>query len=494
MEKFNNTTLFTGYLKQLLHNFNLPKYKIYTKAQYQYQKQFGIEREDIFKTTTKYSKAVENSLYPDNLHYVPYIREGVIQEYVDGEWINKGTKTNSKIFRAEYYDEGIKILNYTKNLKITTNAYDSYTHEYLGDYLRFQRDYNNINLMPLYNCFSNRTCEHLNFKWEELDKFGNTSIHSFDTTDTAYKIYMLPVKLFQEYTIAIDSDSPIEICCGMYGAYQDIRDKFVTIPKLTYKKFKSCKFASPILYSKLGLSPAAISPFKLDLSNEEAINLSECDFALKTFPQSLIDEISQNESCLKMFIKIPAACTSTIVILEGNYLNWNDRIVTTTGMGLKVASNNAVLNFESLPMDIPFELITTLQLLRFNTGEQHPFADRLIEYLTGNVITSADEINKNIARVQKVLTKRTQANKDFDQYSHKYLSYNYMYKNKGFWDDYIKYNIYDYINKRKNTYDVNHDILGFVDKDAEKYYYYHDNVNNTDVSIANVELDDEEVF
>ncbi|MBP5468707.1 MAG: hypothetical protein J6Z11_05630 [Candidatus Riflebacteria bacterium] len=33
MEKFNNTTLFTGYLKQLLHNYNLPKYKVYTKDQ-----------------------------------------------------------------------------------------------------------------------------------------------------------------------------------------------------------------------------------------------------------------------------------------------------------------------------------------------------------------------------------------------------------------------------------------------------------------------------
>ena len=80
-------------------------------------------------------------------------------------------------------------------------------------------------------------------------------------------------------------------------------------------------------------------------------------------------------------------------------------------------------------------------MLRFNTGEQYPFADRLIEYLTGNAITSIDEITQDIARVQKAMINRTVCNQAFDadkikEYkdANKKLPpvYQYYYKNKGF--------------------------------------------------------------
>ena len=48
------------------------------------------------------------------------------------------------------YSYNVEIPNFTKNLVINSSYYDEYTHNYLGDYLRFMRDYHGIDLMSMY--------------------------------------------------------------------------------------------------------------------------------------------------------------------------------------------------------------------------------------------------------------------------------------------------------------------------------------------------------
>lgn len=450
MLKFNNDHIFTGYLKQVLASFNLPKFRIYTKENADYYAKYGVEK-NIVETVTR-----TPSGYPEQLRYVPYIKNDQIQEYVDGKWIHCITddKHNPRV-----YEDGLYIPNYTKTLKITNNIYDTYTHEYLGDFLRFQRDYNNLDLMPLYNCFSNTICYNLFIK-------ANSFV--FDSLDANYKIYMVPVKLFKYYTIALDCDTTVEMCCGIYGKYKSTDTEFGVIPELTYQKYYSLNFSNPILYTALD-------------------NIND----IATDKNSLVD-LAQNESDLKLFIKLPANNTSSITILEGDYRGWNDTFYVTpeeadsTNWDKKL--NHVATNYEYFNEDSNFRPITPLQLLRLNTGTSYPFADRLIEYLSGNNITQLDEISDNILRVQTVLgSEQVLKDESGELY---YRQYNFTFP--GIWQNKIRPILYDYMNdgthKKMLTYDINHDILGYVDRTLEA------NVEITDRTGKKYTLEDVDIY
>lgn len=369
MLKFNNDNIITGYIKQLLAEFNLPKYRIYPAKQFN---QETLERINFLRERTKtipnvkvtetisanpnsekqeylsfllerielgdpdvnilpsihrtdlpkYSHGDCQEKYPENIFYAPYIKDGLIQEFVNGEWKNCRTKgiieANSakphhgQQMLPKYYTYNTPELNYTKNLNIKNSIYDSYTHEYLGDYLRFQRDYNHINLMPLYNCFSNRDCEHLDLSVEIIPGISGYTAE-FKTSED-YKIYMIPVKLFQNYTIAIDCEGAVEMCCGFYDKYQhkDTADSLLTasiahLAQQTYTCYNSLQFATPVLFDKL---------FKI-----KALLIAK----LGNDAEKYLRKIASLEDSLKLFIKIPRTNKSSITILEGDYTSYNDR-------------------------------------------------------------------------------------------------------------------------------------------------------------------------
>lgn len=370
MLKYNNNHIVTGHIKQLLSSFNLPNCKVYK-----------TERDEA------------------PLKGVTYLKDNYFQRYV-----GEDTWENSRI---EYNPEK-SILNRTKNLKITNNVYDSYTHEYLGNYLRFLRDYYSLDLMPLYNCFSNKICSNLNIK--ELD---------FNSADSDYKIFILPIKLNTDYTVAVDCTGKIEFCCGLYDQY------LFSYLTSTHQVYTNTFFNQPILYkiSSLTLSEAEESKLQNNM-----------------------------EDNLKLFIKIPINNKSSITILEGNYLNYTKE-------------NRTVINLEGLyknsTIDLP--LYSALSLLKINNGESYPFADTLISYLVDNVVTSQETISDNIKRIQKIM-----------QINHQ------KYKYEGIWDDLTKYNIYARL-AEKNA--LAEDSLGYLDKNAEMNFKASTGVSASNVDL-----------
>ena len=477
MIKFNDTNIIVGYIKQLLHSFNLPKYKVYTKEQEKFHENYlnnynnnlvlqdeikALEEEiselkrinstlspendaEQIKTNNKQIEELENNInetkkliiepeknilvssyrqqaldydtykidetnkYPRHMRYIPYIKDNKIQIYAPTAYIEKTELDNSsdistkivysnndwKPYHGAFekpheklhgkeerfmpigYVYNLKIKNGTKNLVINNNVYDSYTHEYLGDFLRFHRDYSNINLMPLYNCFSNRTCPNLDITFDVTPDYKAV----FRTKDTDYKIYMIPIKFFQKYTIAIDCNEAVEVFCGLYGQYQ-YNEAYNSIIKDTYYCFNTLSFNNPQLFDP----------------TEKLLPYLDPNHAL---------ELAQHEEDLKLFIKVPSQNKSAIVILEGDYRDSQMPNMTSSTNKMtapQITFNKTVLNFDENINDI--KLITPLQLLYLNTGESYPFADRLIEYLVGNAITPLDTLGDNIKRVKTTVVRQ----------------------------------------------------------------------------------------
>ena len=257
MYEYNNKNIITGFIKGLLRDFNLPMCPVYCEGR------SNIPGKTYIKGN--YFVKLDDNLNPINVH-----------EY----------------HRGKPYD------NLTKNLILKSNYYDQYTHEYLGDYLRFIRDYDGVNLMPLYNCYSGVVFNSLK---EYLQDFGRQSLHLSD--DGSYNYYVFPVKLNQLYTIKVNSFIK-------FRTFMLVGNKFkynFELAKVTQRSLSS--------YTKNDLPLYKTDKESLLSSYEDKLNGIE-DI------QNIIQDIWKYmtlEPDLKMVIAIPSWVKTSITVLEGDY-------------------------------------------------------------------------------------------------------------------------------------------------------------------------------
>ena len=320
--KFNDSNIVIGYIKELLKNFNLPIPAVKT----------------------------DNTIFYDG------------RTYIDGSYIVKYNKEKDKLEKLSTYIFGKKYVNIVSNFNIKSSLYDTETHEYLGNYLRFIRDYKHINLMPLYNCFSNRVLLDTTESFI-LDANDRTKDLRVDTTNSNFIYYLVPVKFNQDYTIAINSCIRYELTCVLYrkGIINQVKDEFDSIDheslmKETHTIINGSEYSSPYIFST------------------------------KNIPSA--ETLWPYENCLYLLIKFPSKLKSSIVILEGNYLGISDKI---GGIISPSIISNSTSDLKP----------TTLSLLSINNSISYPFADRLVEYLLFNAITSDERIEHNIERLQR---------------------------------------------------------------------------------------------
>lgn len=413
MIKFNDNNIYVGYIKQLLKSFNLPKCQIYKE-----------ELKDLYTSSMLYIK--------DNFIY-------------------RGNKI------IDSYKIGDKLINITSNLSIKSNIYDAETHKYLGEYLRFLRDYTKLDLMQMYNCFTNESPVNLDVTYSNVN---------FNSLDTNYQIFMLPIKYNKVYTIGIDCSSAVTLFTCNYENKDllDMKDSY------SIETVSGTRFDKPFLFE----APKATSAKMLNM-----------------------------ESTLKLMIKIPFGCKSSIVVLEGDFRRGCDLYVNQQNFTSK--SCLACTYNDETPFSYYCEydsegnpiadgkinhtnyFITRPQLLYLNTGENYLLADRLLEYLSKAVIDCNEDIYENVRLVQKEISRtefisnyRTITNSE----SEKPVHIKYTPEQLGKWDDEIRYSIYDYISKSTNTpnkykiVNTYFDMLGYYDKDVESTLYHYSEIDD----------------
>lgn len=367
MIKLNDDNIFVGEIKQLLKSFNLPKCKVYASAEsLRFEGEIAIVGNDIVQ------------------------------------------KTSSGTRRLDSYKKGDFIANLTTNLATNTTVYDYHTHEYLGEYLRFLRDYTGVDLMGMYNCFSYETTKNVDVE------IGGTE---FKSNDDNYTLFSFPVKFGQKYSIALTFHGEI---CAFYGIASN--DGKVDVVSQSCIPLRGMTFEQP---------------------RELQVALPE------SMEQSKKEGYFKRESGLRMFVKMPKACESSIVVLEGKY-EYLQLLVD----GYKEVLTKPV--FVEGKND--YQYFSKHQLLDINLNDNQLLADRLVEYLSNQAITPNDEIVKNIKRLQKTLLSNEKYHYSIENYY-------------GMWDDGIRRSIYRFVVENAIN-DDNFDVISYCDKDVESAMGY----------------------
>ena len=329
---------------------------------------------------------IQNLLRSKNVPLVPILRdpEGLFNNegipkgfsYIhDGYfYLGQGVKNeNNNVvalppIRQSKYDFGKKYLNLTNTYIPTESYYSSELHEHLGEYLRAYRDTYKIDLMGLYNCFSGRLISRvslpMSLRTEDTSVGDNsekitsfTTWYEFKEANDNYKITCFPIKFNMKYRLKI------------YGKINGN----VTLQPIFYYKGSYLRLeitnannnSNPIIFNSTTAIYTNNIEYELNLDNEAKKINKENEVDLPTIKKYLIE----NEKYLYLFVQVPQSQDLQMsVIEEAEYFN---------------VVNNSLLN-----LDVNYNV---------------PFSDRLLEFLTNNVITPQDEIKQNITRIQTII-------------------------------------------------------------------------------------------
>lgn len=248
MQAFDTNTLEYQYIQSLLYDTYIPTIPVFSSA----------PTSDMLR-----------SLYSSNVRSI-IVSNSILR--ITEETPNK----QYALTTLQPYTFGKFYKGFTTNFINKQNYYNTALHEALGNYLRFYNDYYNIDLLPLYNCFSNRYVDSFS-----LPISYNDSLNTFEgaAAKVATRTLAVPVKNNKSYQIAIESS----------GTALNAQLAYFNGSKLV-----SCNSTSVL--------PSYVIASSFDNPDVIDVNIEGFDYTFEKY--------------LYLFIEIPTENTSSIVILE----------------------------------------------------------------------------------------------------------------------------------------------------------------------------------
>ncbi len=354
MFKYNESSQTCSFIQNLLRSKNVPMLPILR------------DPEGLFS-----SKGTTNdSIIPKGFSY---IHDGYF-------YLGQGDIEGKPIppLRKEKYIFGNKYPNMTNNYIPKESYYSSELHEYLGEYLRAYRDTYRVDLMGLYNCFSNRLISKVSLPMIRRERDSSseadagqkttslfTTWYKFNEPNNNYKVTCFPIKFNMEYKIkiygSINGNIIIQPIFYFNGDYLSLSPEGGNP--------EASKITKPIVFEPQTRIYTNSMTYELNLKDTAGYILRDIQSAGDLTERELTKYLLENEKYLYLFIQVPQSQELQIsVIEEAEYF----QVVNNTLLNLKVNYNV-------------------------------PFSDRLLEFLTENVITPYDSINQNITRIQTIL-------------------------------------------------------------------------------------------
>ena len=232
LQEFNKVSTTSNLIKNLLISTYLP----------------------LIRTVRDFDYLLADRLYIYKCNIIKCTKSGYI---VTGyQYVNFNGKRAEFRVLAEYYfgEQNEKLCtNYISN----SEGYDSITHERLGKYLRSLRDMYDLNLMPLYNCFSNQI-----LRGHYIKCTGDYSRDRVEKTSADYntKIYKVPIRFNTDYTLCIENvgvttiapafiknNNLMKLNNNKFGNSVDVTNKYSKLYRTgVIRSFTGMRFREPV--------------------------------------------------------------------------------------------------------------------------------------------------------------------------------------------------------------------------------------------------------